>query len=143
MGMNRRSREIKDFPDCFNSVNALFETINKNTLKILDEEIGFWEDYQDEITDQYLDKLKSFSQKVKGCNPGECIMRMSHGSGWSFITGGWPKDPQLVDDMLYGKIVNASRPGNERRYAHLPFPKSRRISSEVELPGFVRLRIIE
>lgn len=143
MEKNLKSREIKNFPDCFKSIDALFHTINENTGRILEEEIEFWEDYRDESVDLYLDRIKYFLKKVKGVKSGECIMRMSHGSGWNFITGGWCKDPELVDDVAYGKIVNASRPGNERKYRHLPFPKSKRITSEVELPGFVRLRKID
>ncbi|HNY71398.1 MAG TPA: type III-A CRISPR-associated RAMP protein Csm5 [Syntrophorhabdus sp.] len=141
--LNSDSHQIRNFPAGFESIVSLFKLINRNTEMILEMELKFWEEYQDDIALNYVEQLSHFLQKAKACNHGECIMRMSHGSGWSFITGGWSKESYLVEDDLYWKIRRASRPGEESRYSHLPFPKSRRISSSIELPGMVLLRIKE
>lgn len=140
--INSNRGEITNFPECFSSVKKLFELINQNTGDILKEEIEFWENYRDDDSAAvYIEKLQELLNETQQCNSEECIMRMAHGSGWTFITGGWAKSNTLVDDLLYDKIVNTSRPGNFKNYSHFPFPKSRRISSAIELPGFIKLRI--
>lgn len=78
MEKNLKSREIKNFPDCFKSIDALFHTINENTGRILEEEIEFWEDYRDESVDLYLDRIKYFLKKVKGVKSenASCVCHM-------------------------------------------------------------------
>lgn len=130
---------IKHQPTCFSDLNELFKTINHNTLTILEEEIVFWSEYDGEPVVQYLSQVELLIDKVRGLKQGECLLRIAHGSGWRFITGNWAFDDELVDNELYDEIVSASRPGNNR-YEQFPFPKSRRITSNMELPGFIMLK---
>jgi CRISPR type III-A-associated RAMP protein Csm5 len=130
---------MKHQPTCFSDLNTLFEIINHNTLTLLGEEIAFWSEYDGEPVTQYLSQVELLIDKAKGLKQGECLLRIAHGSGWRFITGNWAYDDELVDVELYDEIVSASRPDNNR-YEQFPFPKSRRITSNMELPGFVLLK---
>lgn len=144
MANNMQARQISEFPDCFSSINALFALINRNTRMILEEESEFWSEYYDDEVTEYVDKLKQILQALDACGERECIMRLAHGAGWTFITGNWPKMvDSIVSELVYEKIVDRSRPGNRARYSEFPFPKSRRITSDVELPGFIKLKILE
>lgn len=141
-GMNRNLeyRTIQSFPDSFSGIDSLFELINSNTIQILQEELEFWSNYDSDDADEYLDQLKIIQTETVKCQTGECVLRMAHGSGWTFITGNWVNQQTYTDDDSYHSIVDVARPGNQRKYADYPFPKSRRISSELDLLGFVKLK---
>jgi len=142
MDINRKNEEINNFPESFPDVGKLFALINHNTGELLKGEKEFWEEYPDDEASSYCEKLEEILIKVENCTNNQCIMRMAHGSGWSFITGAWAKNPDIVSVDLYPKIVDAARPKNREYYSQYPFPKSRRISSNIDLPGFVQLEII-
>jgi CRISPR type III-A-associated RAMP protein Csm5 len=143
MKRNLEKRAIDTFPESFNSIEQLFALINTNTQLLINEEIAFWtHNIDDDVAKEYIEKLNSLLETARGCSQKECVLRMAHGSGWTFITGNWVKEANAVSDDLWYRIVNAARPGNQSRYKDYPFPKSRRISNNIDLPGFVKLSIV-
>ena len=124
-------------PECMNSLSALFDMLNGHTIKLVNEEIDYWEelmsgDYTD--AEDYVDNLKCIRAEVLKCRKGEeCVVRIGYGSGWRFITGAWC---ERLDN--FEEIVNKTRPNN-RRYEQYDFPKSRKLDEESDVLGFVKL----
>lgn len=135
-----KSRDIKKIPNCASSINQLFITINEHTQTLLKEEIELWDEYRSEPLGkvaEYIAGIEELIKETESCDDGKsCILRVGHGSGWRFITGAWSEEN---DNFSY--IISRSRPNNER-YLNYEFPKTRRLSTECELLGFVKLTIV-
>jgi CRISPR type III-A-associated RAMP protein Csm5 len=133
----------KKFP-WLTDVSELFKVINENTVQILSEEIEFWEyDESFDPVEKYLSQLREIMTVANNCTDDECIIRLGHGVGWPFINGGWVKNENILSDDIYQELVQITR-WNNFRYKDYPFPKTRRVadSNTIELPGFVKLKII-
>lgn len=132
---------IGKMPNEMESLQKLFETINKSTKCLIEGEIEYWEDRKQnddsgKVSD-YLDKLNDILSVVEQCASGsECVLRIGHGSGWRFITGAWTE--QL--DNFKSLVVPVSRPKN-KIYEQYDFPKTRRVDDQCDLLGFVKLSI--
>jgi len=128
-------------PECLQSVENLFQTINAHTLKLVNDEIKFWKeiDQKKAGADNYLDVMKSIQGEIINCTKGkECILRLGHASGWRFITGAWAENL----NNFYSEVVPAARPNNDK-YPDDVFPKTRRVEEEYQdLLGFVKLTLI-
>ncbi|MCC8186835.1 MAG: hypothetical protein LIP08_04815 [Bacteroides sp.] len=121
------------------SIPELLKTINQHTGKLIDEEISHWQERADkdtgETVERYLSRLTWIRNEVTKCDGScSCILRVGHGSGWRFITGAWTEGL----GNFTKEVIPASRPGNQK-YESYAFPKTRRISTEHDLLGFVRL----
>ena len=137
---NLKFHTIDEVPASFASFDALFKSINDNTRILVEEESEFWNEYDSEDSvKKYLEKLGVILNEINSCSEKECVLRMGHGSGYVFISGNLIKHSQYITDENYELIVNASRPGNERKYQDYPFPKSRRIDENYDLLGFVKI----
>ena len=123
-------------PLCLTNISNLFAAINKHTKKLIIRDLDFWEDISDNYNgaDNYIDSIKYILEEINYCKENECILRLGHGSGWDFITGGWARNLDNFDEV----VVPASRPGNYK-YEEYPFPKSRRLDTDSEMLGFVKL----
>lgn len=135
------------------SIKTLFSVINKNTERILQNDIDFWYDYKFDdnsgIVDEYINAVGDIRKEINGVEDNSCILRLGHANGWKFITGDWAKG--VANDEQWEKVVKKSRPKNNM-YKGYPFPKSRRINvlldnsghiDKVQLLGFVKLTIEE
>lgn len=134
--------KVHPMPDCMRSLPDLFKAINRHTQKLLQEEIDFWneqiDDKVDEHIEAYIEACENILEEAELCKDGQsCILRLGHGSGWRFITGGWSEG---CSDPVWDNIKDAARPNN-RKYAGYPFPKSRRVTKSCRLLGFVKLTI--
>ena len=141
-GYNLSRDRVHTMPDCMKSLSDLFQTINNHTQKLLESEIEYWKEREENDDSEkvclYLEKIKGILDMTKGCNKGnECVLRIGHGSGWRFITGAWAE----TLENFYSVVVSASRPKNFM-YKQYDFPKTRRVDDECELLGFVKLSII-
>ena len=120
----------------------LFNLINNHTYNLLCDEIEFWDkgegaNYKGK--DQYLDRLEDILDVIDACQPNECVIRIGQASGWRFITGAWLEE---IDPIFFKKVITPlCRPKNKEHYAQYPFPKSRRIDSDSNVLGFVKLII--
>jgi CRISPR-associated protein Csm5 len=138
---NLASRYVHSLPECLKDESTLFNIINTNSIDLINKEIDYWEkreekDKSDAIS-KYLEQLQSIRESCNSCvQDKECILRIGHGSGWRFITGDWSR----TFSCFKNKIVPASRPKNER-YVQFDFPKSRRVNTDCELLGFVKLTL--
>ncbi|MDL2221429.1 type III-A CRISPR-associated RAMP protein Csm5 [Parabacteroides sp. OttesenSCG-928-N08] len=133
---------VKNIPGCMESLPSLFETINTHTQSLINKEIEFWEEKEESDSSgyvlDYIDRMKEMLAETQACRNGEsCVLRIGHGSGWRFITGGWTEEY----DNFKSVVVPASRP-NYWKYDEYSFPKTRRVDDACELLGFVRLEII-
>ena len=133
--------KVHALPFSMSSIQELFKVINKHTITLLEGEISYWnerieKDESDHVRN-YLSKIEALHSEAKSYHQGrECMLRIGHGSGWRFITGAWAES--LTN--FYTDIVSVARPNN-KRYESYDFPKTRRIDSECELLGFVKLSI--
>jgi len=125
----------------FLTEKELFRLINEHTKALLEKEIEFWHDekLKDAITgDAYMEKLNELLETVNECTEKEAVLRVGFGSGWDFITGGWAKNEDVMNDYDYDKFLNQVR--KQAKYDDsVPFPKSRKISSSADIFGFVKL----
>lgn len=129
------------FPPCMETLPTMLNTINKHTVGLLNDEIRIWNERKAGDTSGhvslYIEAIEGILKKAGACQPDkECVLRVGYGSGWRFITGAWS---ERYEDFE-GSVVPASRPRNDR-YSGYMFPKTRRLSSECKVMGFVRLGI--
>ena len=123
----------------FLSLNKLFPIINKHTLSLLVKELDFWNDenIKEEIFDEYIENLNNLIGISKRCKENEAVLRIGYGSGWSFITGGWAKEKEILSNYEYEQFMSVVR---RKKYAdHIPFPKTRKIDEYGDMLGFVKL----
>ena len=142
-GYNLSRDRVQMMPDCMKSLSALFQIINNHTRNLLEGEIEYWQERQnDDDTDKvslYIEKIQGILEQTQSCEvEKECVLRIGHGSGWRFITGAWAEKLKNFDSV----VVPASRPKNFK-YEQFDFPKTRRVDDECELLGFVKLSIVE
>lgn len=133
--------EQDNLPPCMGNITELFKVLNEHTLKLLNEEVEYWQEVLNNgLTgaEDYIEKLKSIRDESRDCAPGtECVLRVGHGSGWLFITGAWCESLKN-----FNQIVDKARPNNQR-YAGYDFPKSRRVDENSDILGFVKLSCID
>lgn len=117
----------------------LFESINKFTKMMLEEEFKFWEEeknYPNEV-EEYLDYLDSvIYETIEKSDKNTCIIRLGWGTGFNSITGGWQN--YKMNDRDLDKVIETQRP---KHPTSLLFPKTRRMT-EAGMPlGFVQLTL--
>lgn len=145
-GYNKSREEcstIGRLPNIMSSYGSLFEAINKHTIRLLDFELKYWKERSDrddsDKVECYLEKIESIKNEAQNCGKGkECVLRIGHGSGWNFITGGWARNLDNFENI----VVPVSRPNNQN-YREYDFPKTRRVDDDCELLGFVKLSLKE
>lgn len=141
----RNSRGEKDKPipniDLFNKerdLEWLWHIIKTNTSKFLEQEIHFYETYQnDDIADNFFEELDWLKQENEK-NPNSCILRLGANVGWHSITGNW----KFTD---FANAVETNR-GRQIRGRELAY-KTRKLGFDIDgdgelrffLPGFVKL----
>ncbi len=141
LSANVRNGQVRNAPAYLNSIKSLFQTINKNTRLLINEEKDFWADFEndDDAVAEYLEKIQSVLDEATKCSENECILRLGHGSGYTFISGNLVNQESLISEYDYNKIVNIARPENEKNYNDYYFPKTRRIDEHIDLLGFVKI----
>lgn len=130
---------VGNMPDEMQSLKSLFGLVNDHTLRLVNQEIDFWSRQTRTGAEGYVAALKGISNQIVACqNDGNtsCVLRVGHAIGWDFITGGWARQLYSFEE----KVIPASRPGNFK-YQEYPFPKSRRLDTDGEMIGFVKLSI--
>lgn len=135
-----KQRELHNPVGTFDETELL-KIVNEHTKALLDDEIGFWEEEPgSEQTLDMVDLLKEINKKCHQCGKGEAIARLGLGSGWMHMTGNWAKDEDLVEDDLYYSIVKACR---RKDYPDdVPFPKTRKVTDETALFGFIKISLV-
>jgi CRISPR type III-A-associated RAMP protein Csm5 len=131
----------QSIPEFMIDYNSLFAALNAFARELVQREIEFWEvDKNLPHVEDYLEELTNILGYINKCGNNETVIRLGHGSGWIFMTGGWVKNENYVSGQLYDRIVSQTRPGNNR-YQDYFFPKTRRMDEDGELLGFVKLTI--
>lgn len=121
-------------------LHGLFRLINQHTSRILDDEDEYMSSFDlPEGADELISEYKRFQGLIKGLNEGECIFRMSFGSGYRFMTGHWTA--KLLTDPQYNNLDRSVRRGD--RYFDYSLPKSRKVVMNGVPMGFVKMKIVE
>ena len=141
---NIEVNEIRQpIPEFMRDYESLFQAINSFTELLIKNEIEEWKSDEFshlQVIQDYVNDLKRMLNHCTECNKNETVLRLGHGSGWIFMTGGWIKNEDLIDNQLYYKIEDNTRPRNHQ-YNDYFFPKTRRMDEEGELLGFVKLTL--
>jgi len=121
------------------SLTGIFQTIQKHTLRLLDNEIEFFAEAElPPEAMELMDFLHAFRKEAAICSEHECLLRLGFGTGYRTMTGDWVKD-LVFDDDLYDDIATVTR--RTARYNSFPLPKSRKMMFDGVLPGFVKLTL--
>ena len=123
-----------------NNLSVLFNEINKHTAWLVEKEILFWkeEEFSHDAIDQYLSFLEDIQTQLNELDTDrEMILRVGHGSGWHFITGGWAK---YLENLLSDEEFRQLSSLLGKRGAST-FPKTRKMESIGELLGFIKISI--
>lgn len=142
------SSTVLPLPEAMTSEENLLRAINRHTLRLLGEELQFWEEQtnrpychidtkeEQEELDFYLKQIGRLKRNAEvyeksGC---EALLRVGYGSGWRFMTGGWIDGEQQLKS-----VANITRNDKDGwRYGTYDFPKTRRIGFAPPF-GFVKL----
>ncbi len=137
---NKELNSPNELPECLQSIENLFQTINAHTLKLVNDEINIWHNIQKEEAENYVEIMRGFSDEIENCESGkECILRLGHASGWRFITGAWA---EMLENFSSEVVPKARR--NNSQYESYIFPKTRRVEEDYQdLLGFVKLTLID
>lgn len=137
---------IKKNFDLIENPTRMFKIINTHTLKLIDREIGFWEDQDNPIAiGDYLDELQRVETIAKNVDEKSCVIRVGANSGWEFMTGGWANGTDnigdfILDDNIWIELKRQLRRG--RYDDDLSFPKTRKVIEGGMPLGFVKLSLI-
>jgi CRISPR type III-A-associated RAMP protein Csm5 len=126
------------------SLTEIFNTANKCTLAVIKEELSFWdEEGNPEPIGDYMEVLEEFEKElevlVKNEKPTACILRVGAGSGWDFMTGGWARKEDIMDDYTWNQLKTSVQKRDYRGNAS--FPKTRKLIVGGIPLGFVKLSL--
>jgi|GEM_PF-2790714 len=138
MGFFRNEEDLKN----------LFPLINNFTKSLLEFEIEFWNEEESEFlpADFMVTKLKKILNETTSCGINECVIRVGSNSGFDFMTGRWfdndkklkARDENEKDYQL--EAIQKSVQGGGK-YLNLDvFPKTRKITDEGEVFGFIKIK---
>jgi CRISPR type III-A-associated RAMP protein Csm5 len=145
------SSAVPSLPEAMQSEDNLLNTINAHTIRLLKEELIFWNeqenrtyyhidtDEEQEELEYYLDYIKYALRESNRCqNNCEAIIRVGYGSGWRFMTGSW------IDEggSEWEKIAAIVRNDRGDRYKQYDFPKTRRVGLGTPF-GFIKITKVE
>jgi CRISPR/Cas system CSM-associated protein Csm5 (group 7 of RAMP superfamily) len=115
----------------------LFPLVNTHTLRILNDEIQYWEEKagNPEALGNTVEEMQRIADIASACAANECVLRIGWGSGFRFMTGDW--HGAMTDDD-YERLLKSVRP---RHSVDLIFPKSMRFVKGGMPMGFVKLTL--
>lgn len=125
----------------FNSLEDLFNIINKHSISLLNDEINFWKEEKDypETIGVYLEILQEIKDDVSSFNKREALLRLGGNTGWNSITGAWAKNnKELFNDIEWEILKKALNKNKDVDY----FPKTRKIEEEGDVFGYLKLMIV-
>lgn len=159
---------MKSLPAEVSDIENLFKTINAHTLRLINEDIDFWNNFYDSDWEKYMrdfspqdeNNLKNYikaligiRREVKNSIEGEeCVLRIGYASGWKFMTGDWITDEDKLKEaeICVRENWDKIRRIMTNKYTRYPFPKTRRVKEyfdnntkkkQLGLFGFVKLKI--
>lgn len=122
-----------------NDFPALREVLNNHARRILENEVAFFDQYQETMPKQQLQKLlNQMQQDSEGA-----YLRLAWGSGWRGMTGDWLDAPSLSAMRELYRLGKGFKDVKGKWQPVGTFPKTRRLAVQGTpcLPlGWVRLR---
>lgn len=89
-----------------------------------------------------IDTLKNLISEIENRSKNEIIIRIGANSGWRFITAAWVL--KLEEQMNVNQVNSLRRTIQKKDYSDMElWPKTRKISSDGQLFGFVKISINE
>lgn len=115
------------------AIEKLCTIIFNHTYDYLEKEFTFFETYsQGAYSTDICSQIDALMEELNNCEPNECILKISAGSGFHSITGDWQ----------YADYTEASGHSLDRKHGG-ELPKSRKIvvsgSKSFSLMGFIKL----
>lgn len=121
------------------NMEDLFKQIHQHSLRLLENEIRFFEDADlPKAADNLWDFLSDMKRDAQVFASNECLLRLGFGTGYRNMTGDWVKE-LILDDGLYEEIATETR--RTSRYSDMPLPKSRKMMFDGVFMGYVKLTI--
>ena len=124
------------------NVSDFFAKIHQHNKELLEKELDYFKNdlevgyfSDNEIGGKIIEAIENLLENL---NENDILLRMSAGSGWDFMTGAWLK--KVTNNEQWEQIKSFLV--RDRRYVDFPFPKTRRLTSEYKLPGFVKLSLL-
>ncbi|MFW6275079.1 MAG: type III-A CRISPR-associated RAMP protein Csm5 [bacterium] len=127
-----------DYP-WLKDIKLLLSEVNNHTGWLLEKEFDFWneEEYEHEAVNEYIEILKEVQNELSNCADNQMVLRIGHGSGWHFITGGWAKYLEnILSENEYEQLA-----GFVGKRGAPVFPKTRKMYEKGDLLGFVKITI--
>ncbi|OFX37260.1 MAG: type III-A CRISPR-associated RAMP protein Csm5 [Bacteroidetes bacterium GWA2_32_17] len=146
-------KNIEKYPSLWNSkktepfnngVENLCEIINGSTISSLNFELATLENenIDDNIKHTIINTLKSLILEIENRSENEIIIRIGANSGWRFTTAAWVL--KLEDQMNENQINSLRKTIQKKDYSNMElWPKTRKISTDGQLFGFVKIKIHE
>ncbi|NUQ23434.1 MAG: type III-A CRISPR-associated RAMP protein Csm5 [Saprospiraceae bacterium] len=136
--LNKRAQKTFNRNAPMLRLEELFPIINNETLRLLDDEIDYWDDTAgnpDALGDG-LEEMERISDIGSAFAPNECLIRIGWGSGFRSMTGDWHG---AMRDDDYDQLIKSLRP---KHPIDLVYPKSMRMVSDGTPLGFVKLTLL-
>ncbi|MEM9824848.1 MAG: type III-A CRISPR-associated RAMP protein Csm5 [Bacteroidota bacterium] len=142
-----RAKKHLQVPENFPALNLskLLQVVNDHSLLLLKEEIEFWEEEEHPLVlEGYIDYLQEIQEIAKAGTDGAAVLRVGAGTGWDFMTGGWPKRKDkykefLLEDRTWNDLKRSMRRGNYD--PQTPFPKTRKLIQGGVPFGFIKIAL--
>jgi len=127
-----------------NGVENLCEIINGSTISSLNFELATLENenIDESIKNKIISELKNLAYIIENRSENEIIIRIGANSGWRFTTAAWVL--KLEDKMNENQINSLRKTIQKKDYSNMElWPKTRKISTDGQLFGFVKIKIHE
>lgn len=142
------SKGLNKFPSGFqwwkdnDSIDKLFNLINKHTLAHLTKELAFYKQYEAEYSPKLIEAIENLKNETKNLASG-AILRLGGGSGFHSITGDHLHDSYFIDEISEFKgrrrgKYNGKDSAKSRKTAFVPNGEAYHFTPM----GFVKLSVI-
>ncbi len=141
--LEKKVSQKKSIIEDVNSLKSLFFIVNAHTRAYLEKEKEFFQKYnQAEYTQEIINSINYLLAQIPSDNSC-CILKMSAGSGFHFITGDWQFDDYSIDSITTKKNGSTDKSfGYDIDGRKSKSAKSRKIAvwdNHFDLMGFVKI----
>lgn len=104
----------------------------KAELRMLSEELAVDDSHK------YIEWLNDFNKRLVEVPENTFYIRVGFGGGWRQMTGDWPR--RILTGVMFQNLANRLR---RQGYEDMPFPKTRRLTTNGEPLGWLKITLLE
>jgi CRISPR-associated protein Csm5 len=104
----------------------------KAELRMLSEELAVDDSHK------YIEWLNDFNKRLVEVPENTFYIRVGFGGGWRQMTGDWPR--RILTGVMFRNLANRLR---LQGYEDMPFPKTRRLTTNGEPLGWLKITLLE